>query len=123
MKIEIEVTKEEFLSVLFQSRDKAHLLHLKTTSLAHAALGEFYESIIDKVDGLIETYQGKYGIIELELYKCKTEESISYFEKLASYVEDNRKLFEDSYLQNQIDGILESIYKVLFKLKNVDNKV
>ena len=51
---------------LFHARDVAHLFHLKTNSYAaHKASNEFYDSILDLTDSLIESYQGKNGIISL----------------------------------------------------------
>lgn len=50
----------------FQYRDMFHLLHLQTSSFAaHDALGTLYDEYLDKLDELIECYQGKYGKITL----------------------------------------------------------
>ena len=116
----------EYVSLLLESRNKAHLFHWKTTSLAHAALGEYYENIIDQIDGLVETYQGKHGILTIVTPSSKIaigETAIKYFTELAKTLEDKRKILQDSYIQNQIDTIFETVYKLLFKLKNDTNKV
>jgi len=53
-----------FIGTLMQSRNQAHIYHLQTNSFAaHKALQEYYEEIVDLVDGLVESYQGKYGIL------------------------------------------------------------
>ncbi len=36
---------------------------------------------------------------------------------LSKYIETNRNKFTDSFIQNQIDTILELIYSTLYKLK------
>lgn len=59
------MTPIRVLRTLFQVRDQAHFLHLKTTSYAeHKALNEFYDGWLDLADSFVETYQGKYGRIE-----------------------------------------------------------
>ena len=59
------MTPIRVLRTLFQVRDQAHFLHLKTTSYAeHKALDEFYEGWLDLADSFVEPYQGKYGRIE-----------------------------------------------------------
>jgi len=54
----------QFISTLFASRTQAHIFHLQTTSFAaHAALNTFYDEIVDLADGLVESFQGRYGIV------------------------------------------------------------
>ena len=54
-----------FVSTLFHSRTQAHTFHLQTNSFAaHKALNEYYDEIINIVDGLVESYQGRYGILK-----------------------------------------------------------
>ena len=46
------------------SRTQAHVFHLQTPSFAeHKALNDYYNGIVDLVDGFVESYQGKYGIL------------------------------------------------------------
>lgn len=114
-----------FFSTLFASRTQAHIYHLQTPSYAaHIALQGYYEGIIPILDPLIESIQGKNGIITgytapgqvREYISC--EEIIAYFTALAMYVEQNRnKLPQDSYVQNQVDMICELITTTIYKLK------
>jgi hypothetical protein len=86
------------------------------------ALGGYYGEIGDKVDGLVESFQGKYGIVKgyksenLENYES-VKQLISYFEGLNDVIETSRKSIKESYLQNQIDTIQELIFSTLYKLK------
>lgn len=51
---------------LLELRDKAHLAHWATQSYSeHKALGKFYDGLLDFVDTFVETYQGKYGRLNL----------------------------------------------------------
>ena len=60
---------EELASLLLQSRTQAHSFHLGVKGIgshsAHLALGEYYDAISGLIDGLVETYQGKEGLIQL----------------------------------------------------------
>lgn len=57
----------QFISTLFASRTQAHIFHLQTIGegsfAMHSALNIYYDDIVGLVDGLVESYQGRYGII------------------------------------------------------------
>jgi len=117
----------QFISTLFASRTQAHVFHLQTTGegsfAAHKALNDYYDEIVGITDGLVESYQGKYGIVTgysnvtlQEFQNC--EEVISYFETLYIYVEKSRQMLpQDSYIQNQVDEIVALIASTLYKLR------
>lgn len=114
------------MSILMNSSTQAQVFHRQVTGPGsfsmHKALGEYYDSIIDHVDSITESYQGKYGILikynsfGLVDYASK-EQVISYFEELCSKVYELRKAFTDSYIQNQIDGVEQLLYSTKYKLK------
>jgi hypothetical protein len=113
----------EMISLMLHSRTQAHTLHLQTKSYPeHMALNGYYDGIGDLIDGLVESYQGKYGIIEsyksydLVSYKS-TENTIKYLQDLCKKIEGLRDCCKDSYIQNQIDTICELINSTLYKLK------
>jgi hypothetical protein len=113
----------KLVSYLMHSRTQAHVFHLQTTSFAeHKALNDYYDEIVDLVDGLVESYQGKYGIIKeyvsfpLLNYTDKNQVA-TYFEQLYQITETLRQGNSDSYLQNQIDTVIELIQSTLYKLK------
>ena len=113
------------VSLLFASRTQAHIFHLQTSSYAaHKALNGYYDDIVDLTDGLIESYQGKYGIVSdyigavTVINKATQTEVNKYFTDLLSMVETIRKeIPQDSYIQNQTDAIVELITGTLYKLK------
>lgn len=113
----------EMVSLLLHSRTQAHILHLQTKSFAeHSALNGYYDEIGGLVDGIIESYQGKYSILkgykkyEIEDYKDVTS-TINYLKELYSKVEELRDCCKDSYIQNQIDTVCELINSTLYKLR------
>jgi len=112
----------KLISYLFHSRTQAHVFHLQTPSFAeHMALNTYYDGIIELIDGLVESYQGKYGIItdytnfNLKQYQSK-EQVIAYFEMLCEAVYQTYEMVDDSYIQNQLDTITELIKSTIYKL-------
>jgi hypothetical protein len=114
----------KLISYLIHSRTQAHVYHLQTPSFAaHKALNKFYDEIVGVTDSLVESYQGKYGIITgygniaLQEYQS-CEAIIVFFETLCMYVEKSRQILpQDSYLQNQIDEIVALIKSTIYKLR------
>lgn len=113
----------EMVSLLLHSRTQAHTLHLQTESYPeHMALNGYYDGIGDIIDGLVESYQGKYGILkgyksyDIVEYKS-TEATIKYLKDLCGKVEKLRDCCKDSYIQNQIDMVCELINSTLYKLR------
>lgn len=111
-----------FIGTLMQSRNQAHIYHLQSNSYAqHVALQGYYEGIVELIDGLVESYQGRYGI--LRGYKMagtlkEDDNTVTYFEGLAKFVETIRtQCPQDSFIQNQIDEVVDLIESTKYKLK------
>lgn len=113
------------LGTLMQSRNQAHIYHLQVQGMgsfaAHKALQEYYEGIIENIDGIAESYQGRYGIITgYKMPEAIREDNNArmYFDGLAKFVETIRKQIpQDSYIQNQIDEVVDLIESTKYKLK------
>ena len=114
-----------FLGTLMQSRNQAHIYHLQVQGMgsyaAHKALNKYYEDIVDLIDGIAESYQGKYGIITgYKMADTIREDNNArmYFDGLSKFVETIRKQIpQDSYLQNQVDEVVALIEGTKYKLK------
>ena len=113
----------EMICNILHSRNQAHVFHLQTKSFAeHKALNDYYDGVVALFDGIVESYQGKYGIIKnfktfkIEQYK-NNKKTISYFERLLDIIDENRDSVEDSFIQNQIDTVQELINSTVYKLK------
>jgi hypothetical protein len=113
----------EMVCRLLHSQTQVHIFHLQTKSYSeHKALQGYYEGIDALVDGVIESYQGKYGIItnyktyDMEQYS-NGKKTIAYFAELLKVIDEKRDCCEDSYIQNQIDTIQELINSTVYKLK------
>jgi len=114
------------ISYLFHSRTQTHIFHLQTTSFAeHMALGTYYEGIVPLIDGLVESYQGKHGIITgYSNYKLLeyngNNQTIAYLEQLCEIVDQTYETIDDSYILNQLDTVTELIKSTVYKLKNLN---
>lgn len=116
---------EEFaqlISTLMASRQQAHVFHWQTSSYAaHKALNEYYDEIVELFDGLVESFQGRYGILRGYTSPAtfkEDDQAVNYFEALSRYVETIRhKIPQDSYIQNQIDETVRLIEETKYKLK------
>ena len=113
----------EMVCQLLHSQTQVHIFHLGTKSYAeHKALQKYYESIDGIVDGIIESYQGQYGLLtdykssKNETYKDK-KQVLKYFIGLLDTIDEKRESVDESYLQNQIDTVEELIYSTMYKLR------
>jgi hypothetical protein len=120
---------EQLASLLLHSRTQAHSFHLGVRGVgahsAHLALGNYYDSIGGIIDGLVEAYQGQYGLIKLQPVggldtNNDIKNIISYFDKLCQAVAKLRQdeKLQMSWLQNDIDTIVTLLYSTKYKLVN-----
>jgi DNA-binding ferritin-like protein len=117
---------DEMVSRLLHSQTQVHVFHLGVKGsgsyAAHKALQGYYEGIDALVDGIIESFQGKYGLVtNYETYDMEKFESVkkcvSYFNDLNKMITEKRKSVKDSYIQNQIDTVQELLFSTVYKLK------
>lgn len=113
----------EFLSTLNSAKQQAVFWHNQTEVYSeHKTLNGFYESIEDRLDGLVESVAGIYG--RPKGYEAhdfvdwtSTDDTIAYFKALYQYVETERKgLYSESWIQNQIDEISALIASTIYLL-------
>jgi hypothetical protein len=114
------------VSYLLHSRTQTHIFHWQTTSFAeHKALQKYYEGVDGLLDALVESYQGKYGILtgysNFKLVEYKgNDQTIAYLEQLCSAVNQTFNSIEDTYIQNQLDTVTELVKSTIYKLKNLN---
>lgn len=111
----------EFFVTLLHAATSVHLLHLQTRSYSqHQALGSLYGDLPGLVDSVIESYQGKYGVITSypSGYAVPTMEPLEFVSALSDYVMANREaVAPDSEIQNDIDSIQAAINSTIYKLR------
>jgi hypothetical protein len=121
---------ERIASMFFHSRTQAHIFHTRVTGVgsdaAHRALQAYYEGIVPLIDGVIETYQGQYGLIEYKEVSgvdndASKENMIKYFDNLCKFLAKERQdeKLQMSWLQNDLDNIASLLYSTKYKLINL----
>lgn len=121
---------EKLISTLMASRDQAHIFHWQVTGdgsfAMHSALNAYYDAIPDLADGLVESYQGKHGIVKgytpaEQFDEFNSGNVTKYFKGLAMFVERayDKMDAKDTYILNQIDNVKELIYSTIYKLENL----
>ena len=121
---------EQLASLLLHSRTQVHSFHLGVKGIgsfsAHVALGNYYDTIGGLVDGLVEAYQGQYGLIKLQPVSGLDTNNdikniIAYFEKMCQAVAKLRQdeKLQMSWLQNDIDTVVTLLYSTKYKLVNL----
>ena len=112
---------QQFLGLLFASRDYAHKAHLNTDSFAqHMALGDFYDGIIDLADSLAETWMGRnlQKIGDIPVINAPKGEPEKVMKRLLEVVQDTRDFVSDDTVLSNIMDEIEALYSsTLYKLK------
>jgi len=113
----------QFVMCLLHSVTNAHILHFNTPSYSeHMALGTYYDEVSDLVDGFVEAFQGKYGLLTKYQsdYQLPDNNPVTYLTYLKEEVATLRRASgfpQDSELQNEVDTIANLINSTLYKLR------
>jgi DNA-binding ferritin-like protein len=112
---------QQFIGLLFASRDYAHKAHLNTDSFAqHMALGDFYDEIIDLADSLAESWMGRNltKVGEIPTINAPKGEPLAVMKRLLDVVKDTRDFVDgDTMLSNIVDEIEQLFTNTIYKLK------
>lgn len=114
---------DELVSRVFSTRNSAHLAHwAETSGYLHGVLGDFYDGVIDKLDTLVEAYQGVFELVKVKkLEQAKSKDMVSTLEDDLEWMGKNRKEITGGIpaLDNLLQD-LESMYmSTLYKLRNL----
>jgi len=120
--------KDSFIIVFLEILSQIRVYHWQSFGYAeHTALGNYYDTMSDLVDGFVESYQGKYGrefinVGVLHLEDMKEYSIPNYCKDISDWLRVFRKSLEtmDSYnttdLQNMLDEMIGSTDKLAYLL-------
>ena len=115
-------TAEQFVSLVLLARDSAHIAHWKTKSYAeHKALNEFYDEVLELIDGFVEQYQGYYNKrMNIERDTARSSADIrKLLDSQVEWIETKRYEIcskEETALQNTIDEVIRQYQSTLYML-------
>lgn len=87
---------DRLVARVFATRNAAHLAHWAAKGpgayARHMALGSFYETLIDKIDAIVEAYQGTNARIQVayEAAKPNTDDIAAHISAEAEWIAMNR---------------------------------
>lgn len=106
---------------LLHAATAAHMLHLQTRSFSqHMALGALYEALPGAVDELIESYQGKYGVIRNypSGFNAPAGNPLAFVRAQIANLKAKRSMVgDDTELQNLVDEIASLLDGTEYKLR------
>lgn len=113
----------EFVGRMFALRDAAHTAHWATKSYAeHVALGDLYDELPDRVDAIVEVYQGYFGLIGTVKPVPFTRDGImKQIQDQAKWLEANcEEIYRDNdALENLLQDLKALLARTYYKLKNL----
>ena len=114
---------EELVSHVFAMRNAAHLAHWATKSYSeHKALGKFYDDLIDKIDSIVEAYQGYYGLIgEVRIMMMPKDRIVNTVRTELGWIQSNREKIakKNTMIENLIDDLMQTYSTTHYKLVNL----
>lgn len=114
---------EELIAKVFATRNAIHLGHWKTKSYAeHVALGDFYDGLVDKIDGIVEMYQGAFKLIDrVDTEPVVGKDIVRHLTDEAMWINDNRETISGDIcaIENALDDLAGFYFTTLYKLKNL----
>lgn len=120
------LTVGDFLGTLMESIQISWKYHLKATkNSTHVILEEYYSDAQEIIDTIIESYQGRFGIItEYGNRICDCGKScLEYLTELRDFIENGKLMIPNisssSEILSEIDTLATKVDTTLYKLKNL----
>lgn len=111
---------EELIARTFALRNAAHLAHWASRSFSeHEALGAFYDEIIDKLDLVVEAYQGLFGLVgQVPTIAGRSNAIVDEIRSEMEWLAANRDEIarDNAVLANQLDDLGHFYATTLYKL-------
>jgi hypothetical protein len=114
---------EELIGRVFATRNAVHLAHWKTKSFAnHMALGELYDALIDKIDTVVEMYQGAFELVgDVKPHQVSETDIVMHLNHEVEWIEGNMDDLSGGIkaLENVLQDLSGAYYHAIYKLTNL----
>lgn len=112
---------EQLIARVFHTRNVSHWSHWRTKSYAeHQALGDFYDSVIDALDPIVEAYQGVNDLVgNIPAPDSKGGDILSLLQDDAEWIEAHHEDMcgGNRAIANLIDGLTDKYLSTIYKLR------
>ena len=116
---------EELVGRVFATRNAAHLAHWAAKGpgsyAKHVALGDFYDGLVDKIDTIVEMYQGARELIGNVKIPAVTGDITDHIAAEASWIAKYRDNISEEIdaINNVIDDLVGLYLTTHYKLVNL----
>ncbi len=114
---------EELVARVLGTGVAVKLAHWGEDSYAsHVAFGEFYDGLDDKLDAIVEVYQGAHDKIgRVAVKQVKPDDMIEHLGDEASWIESNAEKIADKCraVENLLDDLAAHYWRAYYKLCNL----
>lgn len=116
-------TIKELIAKVFATRNALHFAHWATKSYAeHEALGYIYTAVVNKLDEIVEVYQGRHGLLQNVSCGGSTapKNILNHIKEEAQWLGANReKICHTEAVGALVDELEASYLKTIYKLENL----
>lgn len=114
---------EELIGRVFATRNAVHLAHWKTNSYAqHMALGAFYDDLIDKIDTIVEMYQGAFDLVDkVPTPQVSASNILAHLNSEVEWIETHLEELSEGVkaIENALQDLSGSYYSTIYKLTHL----
>jgi DNA-binding ferritin-like protein len=109
---------------IFSFNSCLKLIHWHVTGkgsyATHLSLDQAIETLLDATDRLVETGYAVLGELDIVIPETKRpDDYIGHIEAFYEYIEHQRRLFSEAFVQSILDDYQEGIQQLLFRLKRL----
>ena len=114
----------DLIGKAFSTRNLLHFAHWSTNSYAaHEALGGLYYDIIEKLDEIVEVYQGKFGLLNISSQPAvkMTKDIVKHVKEESEWMCEHKAAIAQglSPVMNLLDELEAAYLKTIYKLENL----
>ena len=109
---------------IFSFNNSLKLIHWHVTGkgsyAAHLSLDQAIETLLEATDRLVETGYAILGDLDIVIPETKRpDDYVGHIEAYYEYMEHQRRLFSEAFVQSILDDYQEGIQQLLFRLKRL----
>ena len=109
---------------IFSFNSSLKLIHWHVTGkgsyAAHLSLDQAIDTLLEATDRLVETGYAILGDLDIVIPQTKRPDNfVGHIEAYYEYMEHQRKLFSEAFVQSILDDYQEGIQQLLFRLKRL----